>query len=1064
MADKDTDLHSKIDRLADSTEKRFQQTHQNQREAKKHGVSNFAMNILQMNQNNRIDNTQDKLLELDSEETRRWEKQKKHNKGAKNARIQIIETQEMMLEHMRRGGGFGGGHGGPGGPGGGTGGPGGLGGPRGPGGGGGGRGGSGGGGGGRGNTGGWNWGNNDAGGPWGPISPLSGGGRTSNVVDHTGFVDASRIRKEPVAATRDRTGYLGRRGEQIDVQGRIINERQVGGRRGAGAALRGLRGETITQRLAGMDNQWAGNEKGMRKLTIGGREMARAEVGKDGKTRFRDERTGQFAREEKYQQSERRRGIFESTLERTGANTQYQRRATGAGIQRQREVMGASLQQNAGAIQAIVEDNPVLQAEMKELEKLQEKAQGLRGNEGREARQKVSEQLGRITSQDTTGQMGNLLNVQGQRRALESGSGLKDMFNIDQDAGLLTGARQFFGLDRMFGDAGTGGITNLYSQSRKDRLADEAGALGSRMDAQQDALESATGKDMLRLTGGDIYEHDARKGENLEPVAPTTLGEQGGTGPGDGGGPGPAPVRGRATRGSTTGGRFTSGTDTEGVQQRQLEELVRIREVLEQGGGAGGGGGGGGGLLGGLGGAGIGAGIMGGAKKLWGGAKNLAGKGAGLLKGAARFAGPLGLAVTAGTALYGGVKGFNADEDASFGRKLLNAGSGGLNKLSFGLLGSTDEELREAGIARRANQGTADGKPLLNMERQSAEWVENAEDVDAHNIGLDYQAARAKEEEGKALKLAVKEKYGEFDSSEEVVPDKGSSYTDAMGNYSYTTATNDDFGGGGGPKTREIYSDPEAQKEWDAAHAMEREGSIEADSLKRDYKDLRDNINIGESWDSTHIAGTNAVKLTQTVENQQRIYKQMDAIAERHPESVDAFLRPGMLADEPNSHISERMLNAKYNDMIEGELTSVDGPKRKSQLELMTTKDATKLYDEQGRPIPGVVQGSASGTLAKEKPGLFSRLGRMSEFILPGEDGKGALLNTRDMIKGASGAALDYMGETAKSVSETMGTIVNNITNNNGSDTPPENILINPGTVRTSDSTIQRYQDMRYTG
>ena len=654
MADKkDTDLHSKVDRLAETQERNDQKTHQNQLKQKTHGLSNLTMNFLQHGQNKKIDKTGKDLKQFHETLKEFYVKQKKHNRGARDARIQILNNQDNMMGFIRRGGRGGGPGGGPGGGGPGRAGPGGPGtvvvGP------GVGRGGPGGGPGG-GNQGGSNW--QEGPGGWGPGSPLSGGmsggGRTSSIVDQTGFVDASRLRKEPVAQTLNRTGFLGRAGEQVDVQGRIINERLVGDRRGAGAALRGLGGRSIGNRLSEMDNQYATTERGMRKLTLGGREMARAEVGRDGRTRYRDERTGEFARVEKFQQSERRRNIFEGALEGTRANTQFQRRATGVGIQRQREVMGAALQQNAGAIQAIVEDNPAMAAEMAELQKLQEKAQGLRGNEGREARQKVSEQLGRIQSTDSTGQMGNLLNVQGQRSALESGSGLKDMFNIDQDAGLLTGAKQFFGLDRMFGDAGTGGITNLYSQSRKDRLADEAGALGVSMDTQQSNLEDVTGKDMLRLTGKDIFEHDARKGENLEPVAPT-LGEQ--VAQESQQGAAQAPARGRARPGNA-GGIFQSGTDSEGVQQRQLEELVKIREILEEGGGAGGGdGGGGGGFFGGRGRRGSRGGRGGRGGRM---SRMLAGRGGMLMK-----AGGAALAVGAGAyTAYKGVSQANEQIDA----------------------------------------------------------------------------------------------------------------------------------------------------------------------------------------------------------------------------------------------------------------------------------------------------------------------------------------------------------------------------------------------------------------
>jgi hypothetical protein len=75
------------------------------------------------------------------------------------------------------------------------------------------------------------------------------------------------------------------------------------------------------------------------------------------------------------------------------------------------------------------------------------------------------------------------------------------------------------------------------------------------------------------------------------------------------------------------------------------------------------------------------------------------------LKGAAKFAGPIGLVVTAGMGIVDAVKGFNADKDATLSGKLKNAGSSLINGLTFGLLGSSSEEIKEK-AARAAGSGT----------------------------------------------------------------------------------------------------------------------------------------------------------------------------------------------------------------------------------------------------------------------------------------------------------------------------------------------------------------------
>lgn len=69
---------------------------------------------------------------------------------------------------------------------------------------------------------------------------------------------------------------------------------------------------------------------------------------------------------------------------------------------------------------------------------------------------------------------------------------------------------------------------------------------------------------------------------------------------------------------------------------------------------------------------------------------------------AAKFIPGVGLAIGAGMAAFDGIGGWNADENASLGSKFKNAGSSILNGLSFGLLGSSPEE-----IAARAAEAEA---------------------------------------------------------------------------------------------------------------------------------------------------------------------------------------------------------------------------------------------------------------------------------------------------------------------------------------------------------------------
>jgi len=82
-----------------------------------------------------------------------------------------------------------------------------------------------------------------------------------------------------------------------------------------------------------------------------------------------------------------------------------------------------------------------------------------------------------------------------------------------------------------------------------------------------------------------------------------------------------------------------------------------------------------------------------------GGIFRSAGRAAGRL---ARFAGPVGAVITAGTAGYSAGKGFMADERASTTDRLFNAGNSALNTLSFGFLGRSAEEIESVADQRAA--------------------------------------------------------------------------------------------------------------------------------------------------------------------------------------------------------------------------------------------------------------------------------------------------------------------------------------------------------------------------
>ena len=87
---------------------------------------------------------------------------------------------------------------------------------------------------------------------------------------------------------------------------------------------------------------------------------------------------------------------------------------------------------------------------------------------------------------------------------------------------------------------------------------------------------------------------------------------------------------------------------------------------------------------------------------------------------ALRFLGPVGVAATTGLAVYEGVKGFNADKDATLGQKFQNAGRNIGSGLTFGVVDSVEEKMadgsyqadREAEVTQQAVQEAAAAQSL----------------------------------------------------------------------------------------------------------------------------------------------------------------------------------------------------------------------------------------------------------------------------------------------------------------------------------------------------------------
>ena len=526
----------------------------------------------------------------------------------------------------------------------------------------------------------------------------------------------------------------------------------------------------------------------MRKLAIGGRGLVRAETDSSGQLKFRKESEaetlglgrggGQYTDAQAYEESEFRiQQLSGAIKEGMGGGKARATRDRGASMASKAvTTMSKALADNAGDIQMAMEKaDPKAKDEMKEFSKLlaarqkmtdskiggqdKEKAKELdikiqkskmrleKFGEGTDLAQKLNlEQVGKdLESEQAMSTLGGFIPL--------NKTGLKDFAGVDSSTeGFMGGLKEAFDPNRLFG-AGSG-FAKLFGGKEKDAIQEQVDLEFAQQD-QMEGFQDAIGEDLLQLTGeetkvtqenidkntdraavaqeellkqateeGSIYTHDTHVEDKLDQILANQMGG--------------------------ASGDTRTGLDTESIPQQQLDVLEEIRDILQgQAGGADAGGDEGGpGLLErgldmymdrkgkkgkrgrkgsrgrgrkggrarargkggmlrniasrgasmlGFGGGGGG----GGARAAAGGAGKkglLKGAGKGLLKGAAGLARAIpgvGLAVAAGSALFGGFTGARKagenfglaeGEKATAGQKIASGVGGAISGLTFGLV------------------------------------------------------------------------------------------------------------------------------------------------------------------------------------------------------------------------------------------------------------------------------------------------------------------------------------------------------------------------------------------
>ncbi len=112
----------------------------------------------------------------------------------------------------------------------------------------------------------------------------------------------------------------------------------------------------------------------------------------------------------------------------------------------------------------------------------------------------------------------------------------------------------------------------------------------------------------------------------------------------------------------------------------------------------------------------------------------------GVLGTGAKLLGKAVLPIMAGLSVFNGIRGFGADPTASTGRKFLNAGSGALNSLTLGMLGSSPSEIRERSAAGNSTTDSTGVNSSLDALKDISKHSFN--DIEKENIKTNTELLR----------------------------------------------------------------------------------------------------------------------------------------------------------------------------------------------------------------------------------------------------------------------------------------------------------------------------------
>jgi len=353
-------------------------------------------------------------------------------------------------------------------------------------------------------------------------------------------------------------------------------------------------------------------------IKIGGKEVTRVGEYSTGTAKFKDD-TGAYTATDPVKALAEDIRISQGVVGTTRNREQFRAsKASGALA----EKMGA----NAGALQSAMDGNDEAKTDLADLARILSDAQAGKEGVGKKEVNTQIEKL-KLSGGSEISEMLDLKGVgkqaQGSKLSNIGGSLKESVFGVNQGTKLFSkdGMKQAFSADRLLGSAGTGGKFSLAKLGLGAGLRDEETARRVKeVDSQSEAQSRMFGEEGLGIgrvdatqsvddPAGKAKKDSAKKeewrekwipsenryAESMEEAAEAVKTAEAPSAPASDAPSAPAPSKAKAAAKGKVDKR--TGQDTESIPQKQLETLIEIRDLLQSTADAGGEEGGGGSFL-----------------------------------------------------------------------------------------------------------------------------------------------------------------------------------------------------------------------------------------------------------------------------------------------------------------------------------------------------------------------------------------------------------------------------------------------------------------------------------